>query len=567
LTQTRAPGSSSDNPNPAGTSHFARIGWGVLIVATLYVCYFSHLGAIGFVGPDEPRYTWVARAMAETGDWVTPRLYGKPWFEKPVLYYWEAAASFKLFGVNETSARLPSALSALFATLALAWFAWGTYGAETARWLLLLLPTTVGMIGFSHAAATDMPFSGMLTIAMVCAAVALGLARTEKTPLLPGTPWFALILFGFFLGLAVLAKGPAGIILSGGAVSLWALFTKRWHDAFRLLHPVAIASFCATALPWYILCALRNPTFFHVFIIEHNFQRYLTPEFRHIQPFWYYLPIFLLAMFPWIVPLVAFIRDIAKRWSNNPLQADSCALYLACWSAFTVLFFSASKSKLPGYILPALPPFLLLLTQSVVGRLTSSAKKLRWIVIGTGLTSIGMAVVLYFCAARIPFAIDARPPNEVADVLLVLTVGGISALLLGLKHYSRSGLALSVIALVVCLAWSLTGTARWALDEGITADFTSYTTPQLQARFAGAPVYVFNLKRSFQYSLNFRFHKELPEWSPDVEGPAWIFTSPSEMQRLKTPGIRCPAYVAYPAVIVCESFGSVNRPAGGGKMQ
>ena len=86
-----------------------KISWAVLILLTLYVCYFSHLGAIGFIGPDEPRYAWIARDMAESGDWVTPRLYGKPWFEKPVLYYWSAALCFKLFGVNEASARLPSA--------------------------------------------------------------------------------------------------------------------------------------------------------------------------------------------------------------------------------------------------------------------------------------------------------------------------------------------------------------------------------------------------------------------------------------------------------------------------
>src|SRR5258705_3987630 len=277
----------SSSNEKSGQSVPARIGWAALIVVTLAVCYFSNLGAIGFVGPDEPRYAWIARDMAETGDWVTPRLYGKPWFEKPVLFYWMAGASFKLFGVSEAAARLPSAISALLATLALAWLAWRVYGAETARWLLLLLPTSVGMIGFSHAAATDMPFSAMLTIAMVSAAVVLGLVRNEHTTILPHTPWIALLFFGFFLGLAVLAKGPAAIILSGGAVFFWALFTKRWSDAFRLFHLAAIASFCLTALPWYILCARRNPDFFRIFIVEHNFKRFLTPEFQHLQPFWY----------------------------------------------------------------------------------------------------------------------------------------------------------------------------------------------------------------------------------------------------------------------------------------
>ena len=292
MTQTN--NSATDHPS---TSAAARVAWAILILSTLYISYFHNLGAIGLVGPDEPRYSWIARDMVESGDWVTPRLYGQPWFEKPVLYYWSAALSFKFFGVNEASARLPSAFAALFATLAMAWLAWRVYGTSTARWVLLLLPTSVGMIGFSHAAATDMPFAAMLTIAMVFAARLVGLVPKPSIPnsftSFTSSPSFTSCFFGFFLGLAVLAKGPAAIILSGGSVLLWAICTKRWRDAFRCLHPVAIASFCLTALPWYILCARRNPDFFRVFIIEHNFKRYLTPEFQHIQPFWFYVPIVL----------------------------------------------------------------------------------------------------------------------------------------------------------------------------------------------------------------------------------------------------------------------------------
>src|SRR5208337_5637645 len=180
--------------------------------------------------------------------------------------------------VSEVTARLPSAFAALLATLAMAWLAWRVYGAWTARWLLLLLPTTVGMIGFSHAAAPDMPFAATLTIAMVFAAGILGLVPPAGFSL--HTPIFSfytdrsawrlvsLFFFGFFVGLATLAKGPAAIVLSGGGVLLWASFTRRWRDAFRCLHPVAIASFCLTALPWYIICSRRNPDFFRVFIIE-----------------------------------------------------------------------------------------------------------------------------------------------------------------------------------------------------------------------------------------------------------------------------------------------------------
>src|SRR6266404_6217229 len=343
----------------------ARIGWCVLVAVTLAVCYFSNLGVIGFVGPDEPRYAWIARDMAESGDWITPRLYGRPWFEKPVLYYWMAGASFKLFGVSEASARLPSALCALFATLALAWLAWRVYGAETARWLLLLLPTSVGMIGFSHAAATDMPFSAMLTIAMVFAAVVLRLTRNENTPILPHTPWPALLLFGFFLGLAVLAKGPAAIILCGGAVFFWALLTKKWRDAFRLLHPIVIASFCATALPWYILCSRRNPDFFRVFIIEHNFKRYLTPEFQHIQPFWFYGPIVLLGCLPWTLLLLPAAIELKQSFKNR-LNLGATGIFLLSWSLFPCIFFTFSKSKLPGYILSVIPVLALLFSRCVI---------------------------------------------------------------------------------------------------------------------------------------------------------------------------------------------------------
>ncbi len=288
---------TGERPREAMTS---KIAWALLILITLYVCYFSHLGAFGLVGPDEPRYAWIARDMAETGDWITPRLYGKPWFEKPVLYYWSAALSFKIFGVSEATARLPSAVSALLATLGLAWLAFRMGGRNLARWLLVLMPSTVAMIGFTHAASPDMLFSAMLTLAMVCAALVTDVVSSRMHR------YASLFLFGFFLGAAALAKGPAALILAGGAIFLWAALTKHWREAMRLFHPIAVSAFLLTALPWYLLCARRNPDFFRVFIIEHNFNRYLTPEFQHLQPFWYYVPITLAALLPWVFWLAWF---------------------------------------------------------------------------------------------------------------------------------------------------------------------------------------------------------------------------------------------------------------------
>jgi 4-amino-4-deoxy-L-arabinose transferase-like glycosyltransferase len=521
---------SADIASTENTNRYAaRIGWAVLICATLYVCYFSHLGAIGFVGPDEPRYAWIARDMAETGDWVTPRLYGKPWFEKPPLYYWGAAICFKLFAVSEAAARLPSAISALLATLAMAWLAWRVYSAETARWLLLLLPTTVGMIGFSHAAATDMPFSAMLTIATVCAAVVLGLvpghasrdggqpsldsAGDEASTLrddraVAGRRWLALILFGVFLGLAVLAKGPAAVILCGGAVFFWALFAKRWRAALRLLHPAAIAAFCLTALPWYILCAHRNPEFFRIFVIEHNFKRYLTPEFQHVQPFWFYGPIIFLSIFPWSFLAMLGSVDLLRR--NLPAKR-SISWFLLSWSLFTVFFFTISQSKLPGYVLPAVPP-LVLLTTGVWAR----RDRRDWELAGSSLLTGGLALT---CAAVLVSRVRRLPAESLfAEAWVCKWIAGIAC----------AGLLLCFLALSRRKA--LTAVATCILVLSAVDLSNRYLLPRLDQTFSGRPATpllvfwrdqsirscVYELPRSWAYGLSFYAHRELPECTPPM---------------------------------------------------
>ena len=513
------------------TSSFARIAWAILIAATLYVCYFAHLGAVGLVGPDEPRYAWIARDMAETGDWVTPRLYGKPWFEKPPLYYWGAAASFKLFGVSETTARLPSALCALLATLALGWLAWRVYGAETARWFLILLPTTVGMIGFSHAAATDMPFSAMLTIAMVCAAVVMGLARNEKTPILPRTPWLALILFGFFLGLAMLAKGPAAIILSGGGVFFWAIFTKRWRDAFRLLHPVAIAAFLATSLPWYIVCAQRNPDFFRVFIIEHNFKRFLTPEFQHIQPFWYYGPILLIAFLPWAGALIFFLVAGTRRLLASG-TLNQLTLLLTCWAVFCLVFFTISKSKLPGYVLPAVPALGTLLVRALT--LTRSRRAVFRAMVAAGATLLFAGILTRIFVLHLGPKIDPLQGSILSAVAVFL---GCANIFLAVALNSKSGsnraavhgllvgfFALLPILIVPSLsrqtglaALSVKGVAQSIVDRGIHPE----------------ELRVLDLRRDRRYALNFYMHHEIPDWTEQRVREGYVLTTGKGCRDLK----------------------------------
>jgi len=475
--------------------------------------------------------------MAETGDWVTPRLYGKPWFEKPPLFYWGAALSFKLFGISEAAARLPSAISALLATLALAWLALRLYGAEAARWLLLLLPTTVGMIGFSHAAATDMPFSGMLTIAMVCAAVVLGLARNEHTPILPRTPWLALLLFGFFLGLAVLAKGPAAIILSGGAIFFWALFTKRWRDALRLLHPIALASFCLTALPWYILCARRNPDFFRIFIIEHNFKRYLTSEFQHTQPLWYYGGIVAVGLVPWTFQLVVKFLLPDRALGKQPTR-DPKSFFFWTWILFTVVFFTLSWSKLPGYILPAIPPLVLLLLPSTKSA-PHSERDRRLENLGFTLTAAAFCIwpiahsfYVSWINRQIPQTLSAvRIPPDF--IFLLRLIGCIGLLMVGICGFRKRFDALLIVTAILTVVL-LDGTERTLLpwEEKIIST-RQFAQTIVQSTRPNLGVYSFKLDRSLQYGLEYYLHKPLVEWNPNLPTPGYILYSEKASNELR----------------------------------
>lgn len=561
---TQTDNSVRDNAPPAP---IVRIAWVFLLLATLYLCYFHNLGVVGFVGPDEPRYAWIARDMAESGDWVTPRLYGHAWFEKPVLYYWGAALSFQRFGANEAAARFPSAFSALLATLAMAWLAYRLYGLETARWLMLLLPTTVGMIGFSHAAATDMPFSAMLTIAMVFAASIVGLTRNENSPVLSRTPWLALLIFGFFLGLAVLAKGPAAIILSGGAVLLWAVFTRRWRDAFRCLHPFAIVSFCLTALPWYSLCSRRNPEFFRVFIIEHNFKRFLTPEFQHIQPFWFYLPIILVALFPWTAFLVAATRKAIKD-VRTARAFHAPVLFFLSWALFTILFFSASKSKLPGYILPALPPLAILLADLVARYAEDDERAPRWPMLATSAAFLLVGLIILHESGKIPALLCVSPTCGVMRIWAWAIGGGA---VIGLLAAVRGG-RLSLFALVLTTLMLILEINRFLpnMDPGISARDSVRVAKAVWPDFSPQQAATWQLHRGFAYQLNFYLRSELPEWRPGDSQASWIFAPKDRVPSLMENGIGCVRFTIYPAVVPCRvpdsahGLGHLGRLRGNG---
>jgi len=513
----------------------------------MVVCLVGHLGAIGLVGPDEPRYAWIARAMATSGDWVTPRLYGQPWFEKPVLYYWAAALGFLAHLPAEWAARLPSAFAALAAAIAIGWLGRKLYG--TGSWPFaspfliapLIFSTSVAAIGFARAAGPDMLFSASLTIAMASGAIVLsrrGALRSESDDRASNAPsdHIALAFFGASLGLAVLAKGPAGILLAAGALGIWALVTSHWRDAFRLAHPLAIAVFCLVALPWYVLCALRNSDFLRVFIFQHNFERYLTPMFQHRQPFWYFVPIHLLGLLPWTACLWPALQEGLQLWRQKS-WSSSPGFFFACWAISPFLFFSFSQSKLPGYILPAIPSLVLVIAVGLQRRILApksqpSRVASAWCaLISVGITWIVMALSTVHWLNRLPAAARNVSGKMILQISILAVAGGIVIVVLALLR-NRGALLFSLFMVALCV--ELAGSRVLpALDPFISARFhgellTNHRYPDR--------VFTFHLTRSWQYGLNFYLGREVAEWPPADADAALVLTTPQGLDEIRKMG-------------------------------
>jgi 4-amino-4-deoxy-L-arabinose transferase-like glycosyltransferase len=511
-----------------------------LAACVVLICLFGQLGAIGLVGPDEPRYVWIARAMAATGDWVTPRLYGQPWFEKPILYYWAAAVGFQLHLPAEWAARLPSAFAALAAALAIGWLGWKFYDADAGTEMrpALLAPLvfscTVAAIGFARAATPDMLFSAAIALAMASAAwelrVASGLRGMDAHGRAAGARSPALVLLGAFLGLGVLAKGPAAILLAAGSVALWAFGTNRWRAAVRLAHPTAMVAFCLVALPWYAVCALRNPQFIHVFIVQHNFERYLTPMFQHRQPVWFFGPIVLAALLPWTALLCPVAREGWRIWREGSWR-DSPGLFFACWAVFPVVFFSFSESKLPGYVLPSIPPLALLCSVALARERSAEGKKGRYVPAAIGATWIVLGLASLYGAHRLSAAARDAAHNDMWVVAGMAITGGIGVTGLGLSR-KRIWLAVAFL-LVAAVTWGINASVLPALDPFFSARWHAQF---LRNDLHPDRIFTYELPRPWTYGLAFYMRRELPQWSPNDPNAALVLTTPRGMRDIERLG-------------------------------
>src|ERR1041385_2300012 len=251
--------------------------------------YFFGLGSFGLVGADEPRYAQIAREMLARHDWITPTLNGTPWLEKPALYYWSAIVSYKVFGVSDWAARVPSALCATAMVVAIYVFMkrHGGMALDAA----LIAASFAATIGFGRGASTDMPLAATLTMAML--AWYLWLENGQRL-------WLAV--FYVMAAVGALAKGPVAPALISIVIVFFA-FIKRRNDLIeresqtratpvqlilKTLWLPGVLLFFAIALPWYIAVQRATGNFFQVFILQHNLERFGTNLYRHKQPYWYY---------------------------------------------------------------------------------------------------------------------------------------------------------------------------------------------------------------------------------------------------------------------------------------
>src|SRR5579864_4216175 len=386
--------------------------------------FFYGIAQFGLIGADEPRYAQVSREMLERGDWVTPTLGGHAWLEKPPLYYWQAMLVYSVLGVSDAAARIPSAIDATLLVVAIYLF-FRKFRSAVAVDAALIAASCAGIIGYARAASMDMALTAAFAIGMLawCA-----WRESGKRIYLAG--------FYFFMALGMLAKGPVAPVLAAVVIVLYSIAVREIRLILRTLWVPGILLFLAVALPWYVAVQVRNPQFFREFILEHNLARFSTNLYHHPEPFWYYIPVATLALVPWVVfVLAAFLESALVWWAERKAEERDLHLHFrvfaCCWFVVPVLFFSLSQSKLPGYILPAVPAGAVLLADYLRQRLEEQIPASKWLVVLHGIVACAPIVPAVLVTSIVTEHRPAmgRPLFFALAVALVLCVALILTLL------------------------------------------------------------------------------------------------------------------------------------------
>lgn len=484
--------------------------------------FFYGLGAFGLIGADEPRYAQVAREMLDRHDWITPVLNGHPWLEKPPLYYWWAMLAYSVLGVSDVAARVPSAIDATLLVIAVyLFFRRFRRGVEIDA--ALITASCAGIVGYARAASTDMPLAAAFAIGMLA--------------------WWAwresgkrvyLALFYLFIGLATLAKGPVAPFLAAAVLVVFAIVVRKPRLIARTLWFPGILLFLAAALPWYIAVELRNPQFFRAFILEHNLARFSTNLYHHPEPFWYYLPVTALALVPWVVFVIAALVAPVRAWwdeRGNALERSDFELefnlFACAWLIVPVLFFSFSQSKLPGYILPAIPAGAVLLADYVRQRLGREESIPKWM---AGLHGL-VAATPILTALLIAHLIKQHHLPSGAPRLIAVLVAAVVCVGIVLTLMSRVGFRMlrfvTLVPVVLVVAFVLRFGSS-AIDEKMSARPLAVELASIETH--PLPIAVCGTSRELEYGLAFYRNQNVARYESGevpsgehllVSSPAW----------------------------------------------
>lgn len=423
---------SDDAPEApqAPEPRFVALHEAALILGLQLLLLTFRLGDIPLLGPDEPRYARVAVEMARANEFTTPTLSGEPWLEKPPLYYWLAGLGFRMLGENEFAARSPAVFAAVLLTGFTGLVGARLFGRSTGRLAMLIMATSPLTFAYGRAATMDMLVAAFATGASGLFVLSIqGIAGPLAVP----AAWA-------MMGVAVLAKGPIGAVIPLG-IAATTCFALRRFDLKRLVSPFSVVLTSAIVGPWFVSIYLdQGFHFIEVFLLNHNLQRFTSTVHNHPGPFFYYLPVLLVGIFPW-TGLVAGLGGLRAM--------DRTARFtLVGWIAVPLLLFSAAGSKLPGYILPCLPPLAIGLAFVALDRMRAEWGGARRVagLIGLVAAAALLAVTIRAMKQGEPWARSALVPalwalaatftasrafeRARADTLRILSIGAAGFLLL-----------------------------------------------------------------------------------------------------------------------------------------
>jgi 4-amino-4-deoxy-L-arabinose transferase-like glycosyltransferase len=430
-----------------------------LLAFVVVVAWFVPLDGRRLQHPDEGRYGEIAREMAGSGDWVTPRLNDLKYFEKPPLQYWVGAATFNALGVDEWTARLPPALAGLLAIFAIGLTAARLAGPDAGAYAALALAGCVWQVGLAHLLTLDSMLSLWLALALCAFLLAQRASNTPSTQ----RNWMLAAYAA--VAAATLTKGLVALAIPGATLVIYSLVTRDFGPWRRLHALPGTILYLAIAAPWFVLVSRANPEFAYFFFVREHLERFLSESHNRTGEWYYFMPWFVLGIMPW---LLVWAWTLPQSWRHAPVDSNGFAWERFCvaWAAFTFVFFSVSGSKLPSYILPMFPALALVLGFEMT-RL--SPRALAWIALPLAVGA--PALLAAYLAGRdelvAALASDVTPASIyvtfgpwLVAALAVFSAGGIAAYVLfrrGVPAAKTLGIASLSLSTLIGIQLALVG--------------------------------------------------------------------------------------------------------------